>query len=101
MLTVQQARTVASQLLDALARDTKHLSAAVAELEALRGEWEETDPEAARFMAVLETIGELTSRYRTGESILTIRKRDPEVERLRQWKQSAKAACICGAALPE
>lgn len=77
MLSHRQALSVAENYLTALVRDTRTMSKAVAELQRLATlDWDTDarDQIEADYLAQLDAIAELTGRYRTGDSILTIRR---------------------------
>lgn len=71
-LNFRQARQLSASLLDDLTRDTRALSAAVATLDDLASveDWETAHE--ARYATALETIADLTARYRSGRSILNL-----------------------------
>ena len=72
-MNAHDTRQLATQLLDALVRDVRTISAAVAGLAQLegKGNWSNADETALRQHQA--RVAELVSRYRTGESILTVK----------------------------
>ena len=72
-VNLRQVHGVTVSYVEALARDLRAMSKAQVELERLRStpdEWDEADH--ASFQQQLAAVYELTGRYRTGDSILTI-----------------------------